>query len=420
MRGRRRAGSLGPTYRKLWGASAVSNLGDGIFQLALPLLAVELTRSPSKVAGVLLANKLPWIFMTLLAGALADRLDRKRTMVGVGLVRAVVIGVLALAAFTDNASLPLLYVLAFVLGIGETLFDTAAQSVMPAVVARDQLSRANSRLFGAELVANQFVGPPLGGLLAALAIGAAFAVTSGGYLVAAALLSTMVGSFRPERAGPRTSIRTDIREGVRYVWHQPVLRTLALMLGISNLAATAQQAVIVLYVVDPGPVGLSEASFGVLYTTSAVGGLAGTWLSAPAERVLGRATVLFLSMAVGTVALAVPAITANVIAIGASFVAFGAISVLWNVITVSLRQRITPDRLLGRMNSVYRLMGWGTMPLGALLAGVLGDAFGLRTVFWVSAAINASLLLGFLVVNERSIAASEAAAVERAAQAKNS
>lgn len=397
----------------------MSNLGDGIFQLALPLLAVELTRSPSKVAGVLLANKLPWLFMTLVAGALADRLDRKRTMVSVDLMRAAVIGVLAVAAFTDTASLPLLYGLAFLLGIGETLFDTAAQSVMPAVVGRDQLSRANGRLYAAELVANQFVGPPLGGLLAALALGAAFAVTAGGYLAAAALLVTMAGSFRPGRAGPPTSIRTDIAEGLRFVWGQPVLRTLALMLGVSNLASTAQMAVIVLYVVAPGPVGLSEAGFGLLFTTGAVGGIAGSWISPWVERVLGRARVLILSMSIGSVALAVPALTTNVVAIGASFVAFGLISVTWNVITVSLRQRITPDHLLGRMNSVYRLMGWGTMPLGALVGGVVGDAFGLVAVFWVSAAINTSLLVGFFVVTEARITAAEADAAGREAEAQS-
>lgn len=391
----------------------MSNLGDGIFQLALPLLAVELTRSPSKVAGVLLANKLPWLFMTLVAGALADRLDRKRTMVSVDLIRAVVIGILAVAAFTDTASLPLLYGLAFLLGIGETLFDTAAQSVMPAVVGRDQLSRANGRLYAAELVANQFVGPPLGGLLAALALGAAFAVTAGGYLIAAALLVTMAGSFRPGRAGPPTSIRTDIAEGLRFVWAQPVLRTLALMLGVSNLASTAQMAVIVLYVVEPGPVGLSEAGFGLLFTTGAVGGIVGSWISPWVERVLGRARVLILSMSTGSVALAVPAVTTNVVAIGASFAAFGLISVTWNVITVSLRQRITPDQLLGRMNSVYRLMGWGTMPLGALVGGVVGDAFGLVAVFWVSAAINTTLLVGFFVVTEARITEAEAAAAGR-------
>lgn len=399
----------------------MSNLGDGIFQLALPLLAVELTRSPSKVAGVLLANKLPWLFMTLLAGALADRLDRKRTMVSVDLMRAVVIGILAVAAFTDTASLPLLYGLAFLLGIGETLFDTAAQSVMPAIVGRDQLSRANGRLYAAELVANQFVGPPLGGLLAALAVGAAFAVTAGGYLVAAALLVTMAGSFRPGRSGPPTSIRTDIAEGLRFVWGQPVLRALALMLGVSNLASTAQMAVIVLYVVEPGPVGLSEAGFGLLFTTGAVGGIVGSWISPWLERVIGRARVLILSMSIGSVALAVPAVTTNVVAIGASFVAFGLISVTWNVITVSLRQRITPDNLLGRMNSVYRLMGWGTMPLGALVGGVVGDAFGLVAVFWVSAAINTSLLVGFFVVTEARITGAEAVAAgrEAAAQSKN-
>src|SRR4029450_11293307 len=155
---------LGRNFHRALVASGFANLADGVFQVALPLLAVQLTRSPLLIAGVQVAARLPWLLAPV-AGALADRLDRRQTMVRVNLVRTVLLGGLALAVAADLATLVMLYAVALLLGIGETLFDTSAQSLLPAVVDRDELTRANSRLFAVELVANTFIGPPLGRLV---------------------------------------------------------------------------------------------------------------------------------------------------------------------------------------------------------------------------------------------------------------
>jgi MFS family permease len=167
-------GGLPGAYWKLWSASAGSNLADGIFWIALPLLAITLTDSPALIAGVTIASRLPWLIFSLVAGALADRLDRRRTMIIVNVARAALLGSLALMAAVGLASLPLLYVVAFALGMAETLFDTAAQSIMPNIVEPEGLNRANGRLYAVELTMNQFVGPPVGGFLAAVTIAAAF------------------------------------------------------------------------------------------------------------------------------------------------------------------------------------------------------------------------------------------------------
>jgi MFS family permease len=389
---------LPKSFNRLLGASALSNLADGVFQIALPLLAVTLTRSPALIAGVALAQRLPWLVMALPAGALADRLDRKRTMVRVDLLRVVVMGAIAAAVAADVAEIWLLYVAALVLGVGETLFDTAAQSILPSVVARDQLSAANGRLQGVELVANAFVGPSLGGLLAALALAGAFAASSGAYAIAALLLVGLAGSFRPPPSDQPKNMRREIAEGLRFVWRNPVLRTLGLMLGLTNLAFTAHQAVLVLYAT--GEMGLSEAGYGLMWTSSAVGGVLGSATAPWIERRVGRARSLLLAIAMFGLTLAVPAITANVPAnvVALIVAAFG--SVVWNVITVSYRQRITPDHLLGRMNSAYRLLGWGTMPIGAALGGVIAEVWGLRPTFAVAALLHIPLLLGFRVITE--------------------
>jgi MFS family permease len=402
--------SLGRNFTKAMVASGFANLADGVLWVALPLLAVELTRSPLLIAGVTVAARLPWLLAPV-AGAFADRLDRRQSMVRVNLVRTVLLGGLAVAVAVDLATLPMLYAVAILLGVAETLFDTSAQSLLPAVVGREDLTRANSRLYAVELVANTFIGPPLGGLLAAAGLAVALGLPAAAYLVGAGCLALLVGSFRAAGAGPAgsTRLRDDIAEGTRFVWRHPVLRPLAIMLGVQNMAFSAAFSVFVLFAVAPGPMGLSKAGYGVLTATLGVGSLLGSWLAVPVERRLGRVNTLVLSIVLNAVTLAVPVVTALPVPIGASMVASGAGIVLWNVITVSLRQRITPDRLLGRMNASYRLVGWGTMPLGAALGGVLAEALGLRGAFLVAAVLTLAVLAGFRFVTEEAIARAEAA-----------
>jgi MFS family permease len=383
---------LGQNYRRLWVSSAFGNLGDGIYLVAIPLLALELTRSPALVAGATLAGSLPWLFFALPAGAYADRLDRRHTMRNVNLVRVVAVGGLALVAWADVASLPLLYGVALILGVAQTFFDTAAQSLMPALVARDDLSRANARLYAAEMTMNQFAGPPAGGALAQRGIGLSLGATAVSYLVAAIPLTRMQGSFRPARDRPAGRLRTEIAEGLRYVWGHRVLRVFGLMLGVMNMASTAVFAVFPLFAVKPGPMGLSKAGFGLLLASFTVGALLATAVTARLEKAVGTSALLTGAVLAVGVPWLVPYATAGVVAIAASFVVAGAAGVAWNIVTVSLRQRITPDHLLGRMNATYRLLGWGTMPAGAAFGGAIGEIFSVRAVF-VFAAVTTLVLV---------------------------
>ena len=395
-------------YWRLLGASAVSNLADGVFVIVVPLLAVRLTDSPLLIAGLAIAGRLPWLFFVLIAGALADRLDRRATMRNVQVFRAVVLVGLTALAVVDGLSLPILYAVALALGIAETLFDTAAQSILPSIVDRDQLASANGRLYGVELVMNQFVGPPLGGLVIGLSVPLALGGSAVGYVLAAVGLTLVVGRFRPVRSGPPTRLTTDIAEGMRYLWRNSVLRTMAVMVGVMNLAGTATQAVLVLYAVRPGPMGLSEPEFGILMTTFAAGSVVGSFIAAPLERRFGRVPLLFASVVVIAIGLAIPAFTTSAIAIGAGFVVSGMFIVIWNVITVTLRQRIVPDHLLGRLNSAYRLFAWGTQPVGALLGGVVGELVGLRAVFLLAGVLGLTLLATRAVLTEDALRRAEA------------
>jgi MFS family permease len=378
-----------PALRRIITASATSNLADGAFTIALPLVALSLTRSPAAFAAVTLVGRLPWLLFALPAGALADRLDRRTTMISVNVARAAAIGTLAIVVGSGRAELWMLYVIAFALGCGETLFDTAAQSIVPSIVEPDQLERANGRLYAVELTANQFVGPPLAALIAGATLVGAVAISSGLYLIAGIVLLTISGSFRAERAAEATTIRSDIATGVRYLAHHRLLRILAVCVGVSNLASTATLAILPLHVISPGPVGLDETGYGILITTIAAGAVLGTFAVEPLRARLGARRVLIVSTLGFPLFSLAPVASGSVIVVGVGLFIAGAISVSWNIVTVSIRQRIVPDHLLGRVNAGYRLVAWGTMPLGAGLGGIIANTYGLTAALITSACISA-------------------------------
>lgn len=376
-------------FSRLVGASGASNLADGVFVTALPLVALTLTREPAVFAGVALVGRLPWLLFALPAGAFADRLDRRRTMSLVNAARALIIGGLATVLAAGRAELWILYVVAFALGTGETLFDTAAQSILPSVVDQRALDRANSRLYAVELTANQFVGPPLGAIVAGATLAGAMTISAGMYVLAGITLLTLTGKFRPQRTGPPTSVWTDVREGVHYLVGHRLLRVLAMCTGVSNLGSTAMMAILPLYLVAPGPGGLSEAGYGFLLASFALGSVLGTLLVEPIRRRLGAWGTLMVAVTSFPLFSLVPALTTSAPVLAAGFVISAAFSIGWNVVTVSLRQRIVPDHLLGRVNAGYRLVAWGAMPLGAGLGGVTASVLGLVPALFVAASISA-------------------------------
>lgn len=399
-----RAG-LGGGFWWLWTSSALSNLADGIFKVALPLVAIGFTRSPALIAGLAFAGTLPWLLFALPAGAIADRLDRRRLMVGANILRAALLAALVGAVLLDVRSIWALYVIAVCVGTTETIYDTAAQSIVPRIVRREQLPRANGRLYAAELTTNEFLGPPLAGFLVtaglALALGAPVAL----WAVAVPALLFVRGSRRTRRPrGQPTTLRADIAEGVRFLWHQRILRRFAAMVGVFNFASSATQAVLVLYAVgSASAMGLSAPSYGWLLTTVAAGSLVGSFLAERAVRAFGRARTLVLSYAGGALLVGAPAVTANPFLIGACFFIGGAGIIVANITTVSLRQTITPDRLLGRVNSGHRLVGWGTKPLGAAAGGILAELIGLRAVFVVMGLLSLAVLVGMAGITDRAM-----------------
>ncbi|GAA4545754.1 MFS transporter [Amycolatopsis samaneae] len=393
---------MGGDYWRLWASAGLSSLADGVVKHALPLVAIVFTRSPALIAGVSLAFTLPWLVCALPVGALVDRLDRRRAMLVAHVGRAALLAGLVLALAFDLGSIWVLYVVAVCVGVAETVYDTAAQSIMPQVVGREYLARANGRLYGIELTANELVGPPLAGFLVAIGALVAFGAPVALWAVAIAGLLLLRGGFRIHRE-QRSTLRADIAEGLRFLWRQRILRAFAIMVGVFNFATGAVWAVLVLYAVGPdSAMKLSTPGFGFLMAAVAMGSGVGSLLAERAERVLGRARSLAVAFGCAAVLLGIPALTAHPLVVGTAFFVGGAGIVVANVVMVSLRQRITPDRLLGRLNSAHRLVAWGTKPLGALVGGFLAQLCGLSAVFVTMSVLVLALTVGTRVVTDES------------------
>jgi MFS family permease len=398
---------LGPNYRKLWVAHTISNLGDGVRWTALPLMAVEISRDPAVIAAIDLAGSLPWFLFALLAGAFVDRVDRRRAMGVSNIIRAVLVGALAIAVITDSTTMVMLYVVAFLLGCAETVFDNASQAILPALVRKDQLEKANGRMYAAEFISNQFAGPPLGAFLFVWIAASPFLLDSASFLIAALLILGFKGSFRTERVGEKRNMRAEIAEGLRWLWSHRVLRTLAICLGIWNAMSTAVFSIFVLFALEV--LGVSQIGYGFLLATFTIGSVIGSLIASRIAKILGPGTALILQMAIGCIGFLGIGTTSSPIVVGAMFALEGVIVVVWNVITVSMRQSIIPDHLLGRVNSVYRLLGWGMMPFGAAIGGFLARGFGLRAPYLVSAAVLGVLtVVAAPFINNRAIAAAKA------------
>jgi len=413
-----RDGALGRRFWLLASATGAANLGDGIFRIALPLVAVGMTRSPVTVAGVEAARSLAWPVLALPVGAASDRLDRRRVMVVANGARAALaFGAAALLGLRGQ-SIVLLYGIAVGVGVAEVFSDTAGQSMLPSVVERADLGRANGRLAALEQGAQQFVGPPVVGFLIALGASAAFVGPAVLWAVAVVVLCRLRGRFQPVRARGSSTVRSEIGQGLRFVAGRPVLRLMAGSVGVANLATSAAGSVLVLFAVgESSSLGLDESHFALLILVAAVGGILGSLLYEPVARRLGRALGLKVAIVGIAVSVGVPAVSTDVWVVAGTMFVGGAAIMLWNVPTVAYRQALTPDHLLGRVNSVYRLVAFGTMPLGAVLAGVTAEAIGLRSVFAASALVTLALLVPIGRLGDAALAEPDPATDEGIARA---
>ena len=378
---------LGRNYRSLFGAATISNLGDGVALVAYPWLASAITRNALLIAIVAVVQRLPWLLFSLPAGVLTDRHDRRRLMIvrqcrprrdhavrghrrGFPRHRPPGPDELDTVVSTDTFLYVCVVVATFLLGIGEVLYDNCAQTMMPSLVRTDQLEKANGRIWAAQEVANQFAGPPVGSLLLAAGFAVPFLLDAGSFVVSAALIST-IALTPPTSAAvvTRRSWRDELVEGVRWLWENELLRTLAIVLALFNGAAAITFSIYVLFAQEI--LGASSGEFAAIMMAGAAGAVIGGWTGSSLSRKLGSGPSLAVALGATAASEMIIGLLSNVPAVAVLNLVAAFFAVLWNVITVSLRQSIVPDHLLGRVNSVYRFFAWGVMPIGAIVGGLI-------------------------------------------------
>lgn len=371
---------FGTGFRWLLGSSWISNLGDGVVIAAGPLLVASLTADALLIAAAAFLQWLPPLLFGLYAGALSDRLDRRRVIGVVNAVRAVVLAVIAATILTDTVSITVVLGCLFALGTAEVFADNAAQTLLPLIVKRDDLAIANARLQAGFITLNELAGPPLGAAL--FATGMALPFIGQAVLVgAAAVLVSRIGLTRTPR-GPeqRTHIRHDIAEGLRWTRGHAAVRTLVLTIFIFNITFGAAWSILVLYALQR--LGLGEIGFGLLTTFMAAGGLLGTLSYGWITRRVSLGNLMRIGLIIETfthLGLAVTTIPTVAMAI---FFVFGAHAFVWGTTSVTIRQRAVPLDLQGRVSSVNAVGTYGGLVIGSVIGGILGRELGVTAPFW--------------------------------------
>ncbi len=373
---------LGPDYWRLWWANTVSSTGDGAFIAALPLLAVTITRDPRLISVVTAATYLPWLLLSLPAGAVVDRCDRVTLMWRAQAVQALVVVAVTIAVLLRRADIAVLGVAGLLLGSAEVIFSNAAQSILPALVPPELLPKANGSQQVSLTVGESFLGPPVGSLLFAAAAALPFGLDAGSFAGSAALLARLPRTRPAPGDAKPAKIRAQIAEGLRWLARQRLLRVVAVLLGIYNFANQMGQAILVLLATQT--LHVSARGYGLLLAASAVGSVIGGLVNPVLTRRLGLLPSLVLPAVVDAAAFVGIGLAPGPLVVAALLAVQGFSVTMWNVVTISLRQQIVPGHLLGRVNSVYRMLGWGLMPLGALAGGFVAHAAGLRAPYVVA------------------------------------
>ncbi|HJQ41997.1 MAG TPA: MFS transporter [Jatrophihabitantaceae bacterium] len=390
--------ALGGRFWRLFGASATSNFADGIGRTALPLLGATYTRNPVLISGLVTFAFLPWLLFALPSGVLVDRVDRRYAMAAANAVRAAATGVLAILVLADAANIAALYVVAFALGIAETVYDSAVRAILPQVVDTARLDAANGALTVEESLGQTFLGAPLGSFIFTVALSLPFALNAGGFAVAAVLVLTLRGNYRPVRAAGTRSVRADIADGVRWLAAHRLLRSLTLISAVTAVANAMMTGVLVLYVLEV--LRLPPGDFGLLLVAAGIGAALGGVLTPKLTGRLGRVVMLPLGAAVAAITFGAMGLTRNGYVAAGLFAVSAAAVMVWNVLTMSLRQALIPHELFGRVQGAYRTLVWGAIPVGALSGGLLAHLAGIRAVFLVGGAIMLACA-GWLAITTR-------------------
>jgi MFS family permease len=395
--------ALGRPFAAQLTSTGMANLGDGVLSTLVPLVALSLTTSPAQISLLSAATWLPWLLFGLAAGVVIDRADRRRVQVLALALRAAALAGAAALGFAGLLTIPLLVVLALVYGATEVFADLGATSILPDLVPADRLPAANGRVIGVQQVANAFLGAPLAGVLVVLGAGIGFGTSAALAALAAVVLAVgLRGNFRKQSAeGAPERALEQVREGLSFLVRHRVMRPLVLTSSVLNLASTAYFAVFVLWAVGPASaMQLTETQYPLVMLGFAAGAVGGSLVAQAVVDRLGEVRTMLTMLSGSVVLMLVPVFLPNGWAVAVAVTLIGITNTIGNVVSQSLRQRLVPRAMLGRVSGAGRTLSYGMMPLGAVLGGLVAERAGLPATF-ISAVVVSLLACAYLALRVR-------------------
>lgn len=402
LEARYKVAGMGPAFNRMWAASVISNLSDGILIAAAPLLAISLTDSTVLISAIGAMVMLPWLLFAIPIGVLVDRIDRRFILAGANATRSAVVGVLAVLIATHHVSIYWLLVASFVIGVCEVAADTTSQSLIPQILEEKNFEKGNSRLQISETVIQGFVGAPISGFIYAIAIALPFFINSVGLAVAALLAFSIPIKYlqdvrKDEIEKEKKKFVADMKFGIWYLYNEKVLCRLVLTTASIGVCYSMGTATMVLFIIKE--LELPKQLFGVILTIQSLGAISGAFMAPRLSKKFGRSTVMTFGITSSSAVLLLQGFSPNIY-IFVALATFGAFAVSqWNILLMATYQTVIPTELYGRIHGTRRTLVWGMMPVGSLLGGVLAH-YSLRLPMFVGGTIATTLALlsiGFLI-----------------------
>ena len=381
---------LGHDFSRIWSASLITNLVDGVLRLAAPLLAVSLTEDPILIGALSALGLLPWLFFAIPIGALVDRVDRRKALVIGNSLRAVIALFIAFAVSQDFINIWLLLISVFFFGICEVLVDTTSQAVLPQILDKSNYERGNSRLQISEVIVSQFAGAPLSGLLYAVSIALPFFFSTTGFILAGLLIllfpfERAINVRKEGDAGQaKLGLKGDIKFALNYLYQDKQIFSIVVITTLLGFFYSLSNAIAPLFILKE--LSVSPALFGVVLAIQGIGALAGSIAAPMVSKYLGRGKALAINVFFASLLVIFIGLSPNAYFFVAVSVLVGFTISVWNILLMSLYQSLIPPELYGRIHGARRTIVWGLMPIGALLGGVIARG-GLRLPFLIGGSI---------------------------------
>ncbi|MFM8192230.1 MAG: MFS transporter [Actinomycetota bacterium] len=394
--------ALGSDFSRIWSASLITNLADGVLKLAAPLLAVSLTEDPVLIGLLSALSLLPWLFFAIPIGVYVDRTDRRRALIQGNVLRSIVGIVLAFAIAEDFINIWILLSAIFFIGICEVLVDTTSQSVLPQILDRSEFEKGNSRLQISEVIVAQFVGSPLSGFLYAIAIGLPFFFSTAGFFVAALVIAVLpfkkeLSSINPHDVKKeKMGILGDIKFALSFIYREKSIFAIVVVTTSIGFFYSLSNAIAPLFLLKE--LDIPVRLFGVVLAIQGVGALIGSITAPRISSALGRGRALALNLLLASSMIVLTGLAPNAVVYVVISVVIGFTISIWNILLMSLYQSLIPSHLYGRIHGARRTIVWGLMPLGSVIGGFVAKG-GLRLPFLIGGVIATSIsVLAFTTV----------------------